>query len=559
MVATLLKLKFALTIAEMRRSVARLVLWIVLGVYSLGMVALMLVGLFALSGTVANHAGLAASVTILAGSILVLGWTLLPLIFFGADQTLDPARFAQFPVTGRQLAPGLIIASLIGLPGLLTALVCLGMALSWSGLPYGLAAGLVAGVLGFLMTQIGCRAASAQMSGALSSRRARDMTGLIGLVVVLMLSMSGYAISMSISLFTGDASEVEGLISMSTTASQVLSWTPLGAPWALAGDVAQGQWLLAGAHFAVTAVYLAGGVWLYSMILDRALTTPARAESSAVVTKGDFIAKVAGWGWAHHRRLVPVAAITARCLRYWRRDPRYLGAIPAILLMPIMFTVMSRFMETQSGGYGGAVTDVMVAGTAPFGVGFMAIMTGYSLSSDVASDSTAWWVHLASGVRGWQDRLGRVVAQLVWAFPLTAVVAGLVPWIVGQPDKILASIGGALHLYLAGLAVASVFSALIIYPVALPGESPLKAKTGMMGSQMLSQFGCMAAASLLGAPISWWALVSSPGQGGWILLGGILAGLGLLCGGVILGGAVMDSRGPSILHSLQKNDSRERS
>ena len=39
----------------------------------------------------------------LGGGLLVLGWLLLPLVFFGVDETLDPARFALLPLPRRTL------------------------------------------------------------------------------------------------------------------------------------------------------------------------------------------------------------------------------------------------------------------------------------------------------------------------------------------------------------------------------------------------------------------------------------------------------------------------
>ena len=50
------------------------------------------------------------------GGVLVLGWLLLPLVFFGVDETLDPARFALLPLSRRTLVTGLFAAALISVP-----------------------------------------------------------------------------------------------------------------------------------------------------------------------------------------------------------------------------------------------------------------------------------------------------------------------------------------------------------------------------------------------------------------------------------------------------------
>ena len=557
MVATLLSLKFRLTIAELKRSVARLVLWILFGLYALFLVVLVLIGLGGASTAITGHEGLAGAITVIVGSVLVAGWTLLPLVFFGSDQTLDPTRFTLFPLTGRQLAPGLVLAGVIGLPGLFTLIISIGAALPWLGTPVVMIVGVVGGILGFLMTQVGCRLASTALSGALSSRKAKDMSGLIGLILVLLLSMSGYVVSMALGLFSTDPGRVTRMLSASTTVGQVLSWTPLGAPWAMVGDAGQGQWLMMAMHLVVTCGYLGLGMWGYSVVLGKALIAPARADS-AVVTKNDIIARVVSLSWASGK-LVPVAAIAARCLRYWRRDPRYLGQIPAMLLMPILFTIMGMTMGSLPSDDGQTMPTFMTTGMIGFGLGFMALMGGYALSCDISYDSTAWWIHLASGVRGWQDRLGRIAGQIVWAVPLIVVVGVAVPIIVGSPRRIPATLISMAVLYLVALGISSLFSALIIYPVALPGESPLKMKTGMMGSQMLSQFGCLLISGLLSLPVCIWAVYASGWQMWLVFIVGLVWGVAILWAGIVLGGKLIDSRGPAILLTLEKNDSRVRS
>ncbi|MCL2784238.1 MAG: hypothetical protein FWD55_02140 [Propionibacteriaceae bacterium] len=558
MVATLLSLKLHLAVADLKRSTVRLVLWIVIAVNVLFAVGLSLVGLAAASLAVPGHEAQAGWITVVCGTILVAGWTLLPLIFFGFDQTLDPARFAPFPLTGAKLAPGLILAGLLGLPGLFTAVVCLGAALPWLGNPLVLAVGLVASVLGFLMTQVCARVASTALSGMLSSRKAKDMMGVIGLVVILVLSLAGSGISMIIGFLTSSSSRLANIWQIIEDVSAVASWTPFGAPWALIADAGSGQWLLLVAHLGLTCAYLGVGLWAYGIILNHALVAGTIARSSSVVTK-DSIARLAGLTWVRGK-LVPVAAIAARCLRYWRRDPRYLGQIPAMLFMPIVFCGMGwgfQFLPTSSPEE--AVPAILVNGMIAFGLGFMALMAGYTISADIAYDSTAWWIHLATGVKGWQDRLGRVAALSMIAVPIIIIVGIAVPWLIGSPSKIVPSLAAMVILYLSALGVSSIASALVIYPIALPGESPLKMKTGMMGSQALSQMGSMTVAGLLALPICIWVIFATSWQA-WLALGAaIVVGGAMVVAGVILGGKIMDSRGPTILQSLKKNDSSERS
>ncbi|MCL2883816.1 MAG: hypothetical protein FWF30_05070 [Coriobacteriia bacterium] len=560
MVATLLSLKLHLTVADLKRSTTRLVLWIIMAASILILLFFALIGLALSSLAVAGHEANAGSITIFVGSVLVFGWALIPLVFFGFDQTLDPARFAQFSLTGRQLAPGLVLAGVLGLPGLLTAVLCLGSSLCWLMTPLVALVGLVGGALGFLMTQVCCRVTTTALSGTLSTRKARDMTGLIGLVLILVLSMSGYAISMAVNLFMAAPANLADAWSVVEKISAVLSFTPLGAPWAMVSDAGQGQWLMLLAHLVLTCAYLGLGLWLYSAILNKALVAPAQLRSTGstgALTK-NLVARLTNIRWVKGA-LVPVAAIVARCLRYWRRDPRYLGQIVSILMLPIIFTVIGLGLQLISPDDAtDQIMQYMTQAMIAFGLGFMALMAGYAISADVAYDSTAWWIHLATGVKGWQDRLGRLIAQATVSTPLVLIAAFAVPLIIQDPGVIAKALASMAALFLVSLGVSSVFSALIIYPTALPGESPLKMRSGMMGSQMLSQFGCMGITVVLALPICIWAFFAT----GWLswlaLVVAIIWGGALAVAGVVLGGRIMDARGPAILATLMKNDSRER-
>ena len=563
MVATLLTLKLRLTLADLRRSTGRLVLWIIMAVYVLGVLGLAVVGLAVSSLFVAGNEETVSTLTVLFGCVLVAGWTLLPLVFFGSDQTLDPSRFTPFPLRGRQLAPGLVLAGIAGLPGLATAVLGVSAALPWLLTPPALVAGIVGGALGWVMTQLGCRVATTALSGTLSTRRARDLTGLIGLVAILLLSLAGSGVGLIVNSVAHTPDLWAHIVETARAVAAWLSWTPLGAPWALAGDVGLGQWGLAAGHLGVTLAYLALGMWVYSAVLDKALVTPVTVSTTGPIAKGDAMARAATWPWARGQ-LAPVAAITRRCLRYWRRDPRYLGQIPAMLLMPVLFTVLGLTM----GGLdphgavdptGDAIMAVMTGGMIAFGVGFMALMAGYALSADVAYDATAWWLHLVTGLKGWQDRLGRVIGQAVWALPTVIAVAIAVPLVTGHPGGIVVTIGASVNLYLTSLGVSCVASALIIYPVALPGESPLRVRTGLVGAQALSQFGCLTLSGVLALPVCIWAIFSHGWQNWLVLAVGIVWGGAVTVAGIVIGGRTMDARGPAILESLRKNDSRERS
>ncbi|MCL2424525.1 MAG: hypothetical protein FWD11_11655, partial [Micrococcales bacterium] len=149
MVATVVALRLRLFVAGLRRNVAVLVVWL-LGAVSLLFTLLVVVMGLVVAGVrvVPDHPGETGTWLVLAGSLLCLAWTLLPPLLFGVDQTLEPARFAPFPLRGTDLAPGLVAASFVGLPGVATLLVALSSAAVWVGTPRALVPAVVGAVLG---------------------------------------------------------------------------------------------------------------------------------------------------------------------------------------------------------------------------------------------------------------------------------------------------------------------------------------------------------------------------------------------------------------------------
>ena len=55
-----------------------------------------------------------ADATLVAFAAVTVVWTVLPLMGFGTDETLDPQRLALLPLRRGQLLRGLLVAALIG-------------------------------------------------------------------------------------------------------------------------------------------------------------------------------------------------------------------------------------------------------------------------------------------------------------------------------------------------------------------------------------------------------------------------------------------------------------
>ncbi|MFC5132929.1 hypothetical protein [Paeniglutamicibacter kerguelensis] len=103
MVAHLLTLKLQLLRNSFRRSPWQLVGVIIGGLYGLGIIAMLIVGLVFLADMEPSDI---AMYLVLAVSLITLGWAVIPLVAFGVDLTLDPARFTTFTISRRSSPPG---------------------------------------------------------------------------------------------------------------------------------------------------------------------------------------------------------------------------------------------------------------------------------------------------------------------------------------------------------------------------------------------------------------------------------------------------------------------
>src|SRR3546814_2871047 len=114
----------------------------------------------------------------------------------------------------------------------------------------------------------------------------------------------------------------------------------------------------------------------------------------------------------------------------------------------------------------------------------MALFFGWMPHNDVAYDSTAVWMHLASGVRGVADRVGRLVPIILIGVPVLAVAVSVATAIHGRWAVLPALVGVCASLFLSGLGLSSIASAAAPYAVSHPGDSPFQQpqRTGAGGA-----------------------------------------------------------------------------
>ncbi|MEU8253447.1 ABC transporter permease [Micromonospora inaquosa] len=502
--------------------------------------------LFAAPGLTGNGE-YAVLVAAAGGGLLVLGWLLLPLVFFGVDETLDPARFALLPLPRRTLVTGLFVAALISVPALAVLIASSGLVLTaWS--LGGWSAGLVA-VLGVLAGLLLCVAASRAVTSAfatmLRSRRVRDLAAVLLAVTAALLG--------PLQIF-GLAALREADWARLTGVATVIGWTPLGAPWTAGIDVAEGRVWAAPVKLLITVVALGALLAWWSRSLESAMVGAASAGKAPArrgVTGGavaQLFPRVAGWA-----RRDRFGALVAREARYWWRDARRRANLITVavvgIFVPVMINVTGGdFAAMGEEGFTAATSDSSPV-VVTLSMVFVGVLAAVTLANQFGFDGSAYAANVVAGVPGRVELRARMTAFSLYVLPMLAVVAVALSVLLGKPGWIGLTIGSLVATYGAGLAVNSLVSVLGAY--SLPETSnPFAMNSGAgLAKGLLTVLAMLAstvaavpmvvAAALLGDAWLWLALPVGAGYG-----------LGAALLGAYLAGDVLDRRQPELLATV---------
>ncbi len=525
MVATVLRLRYRVLGNTLMRRPWQLVgfcfgmlgaLW-VLGMVVAGLVALGLVGDRDLSHTI----------VVIGGGVLILGWVIGPLLIAGTDTTIDATQLAPFPLTLRQLMLTLAGAGVTGIPGIVSILAAVATTVVWVRWPLAAVIALPAALMGAATAVVASRLVATLSRGLGGNRRGREIIGTVVLAVVI---MAGPIITGILTLIDAGGSGSGGAERFRQI-SGVLSWTPIGAAWAVPGDVVSGAWVPAMAKLAIAAATLVVLWIVWARALEASVTAPPRQAARAVKpgALGLFAAMPTGG----------VGATWARSLTAWLRDPRYLRQLIFVPLFPALFA------------FTGGVDGFLFSASAVI-VAFILAIVGYA---DISYDGTAFASVLSTGVRGRADRWGRVLGAASVGVPAVVVVAVATAALGGAWSQLPAVLGAALGLLLTGYGVSAVSSALIVVPVASAGDSPFKSVPGQTFLNGLLVLVVWAACMVLAAPALILGVISvttsSASMGVAALAVGVVWGSVVIVAGTVLGGRTLDRTGPDLLARIK--------
>jgi len=521
LVALIVGLKWRLLRNGLRRSRPQQVGLLLGALYGLSVLSVLATGLVALR--FAAPSDLARTMVVIGGSGLTLGWALFPVFAHGVDETLDPARFATFAVPRRQLVLGLLMSSLIGVPAVVTAILGLATVVTWSRSLLGLLVAAVAAVLAVLTCVALSRVTSTAFSAMSRHRKGKESVSVLVLLISAALGLGGSAVVNHLS--------TPGTL---TRVADVLGWTPLGLAWAAPADIVAGHTASGLLRLVLAGAVLVTTLAAWDSLLCSALENPRG-------TSGDRSGNPsAGLVWFARMPDTPTGAVAARSLASWRRDPRYLSSIGLMLLLPF-----GLLLPPINGG--STLWTLLMAPVAGF-------LLGWSMHNDIAYDGTAFWMHVASGVSGRADRVGRLAPTLFSALLLIPAYTGFSCGLTGRWTLWPALMGTGLGLLLTGFGVASVMSALQPYPVPGPGENPFAAPPGSSALKVVLQAAAGAAVFVLNIPL----MVLAIGSFGKPWMGWLCLGLALLLGSAVVvcgtwwGARIYERHAPELLADLSR-------
>jgi ABC-2 type transport system permease protein len=395
------------------------------------------------------------AVVVIGATVVVIGWAVLPLLSFGTDETLDPARLQLLPLERRPLIAGLLAASFIGYAPFAVLLTLAGVVVGYAS-GVGAIITLFAVVLLAVMAAATARTLATALASTMSSRRGRD-------VIIAVTAVLGVSVQ-----FVRFIHFVDIDAALLNRVSNVLRWLPPGALGQSIIDARTGHLARALVELIPALIVVPLLLALWARTLDRSLTvvtggsTTARTAAgsgrrSSIFPRGLPFLRPNAWG-----------AVAAKELRYVARDPRRRIVFAQLVLV----------------GLGGPIWIAVTARSLPPGSVLIASIAGYialiGALNQFGFDGGALWLDIVAGNGIRAELIGKNVALLIQALPVVLVGSLVLAsasdgWAYIPAGLVIAAAGLG-----AGLGVANVLS--VRYPQRIAEtKSPFGGSAGGQG------------------------------------------------------------------------------
>ncbi|GAA0996657.1 ABC transporter permease [Subtercola frigoramans] len=457
---------------------------------------------------------------VLSGSAVVAAFLLVPMLFQRSD-AMDPRRFAGFGFASRSLAFALVASSIVALPVVAAALFTLSAVVAWSQNAGVAFVALMSGVLGLATCVLLGRLSSSLAAYLLSSRRAREVAGTVGVFVLVILAPAAVLL-LSINWGAEGATWAQRL-------AGILGVTPVGAAWTIPAALAEGDGAGALISFVIAAATVAV-LWAAWQLLTTSMLTSTRRE--------DESSEPSALGWFGRLPSTPSATIAARSLTYWSRDPRYWVPLLIVPVVPIVMAVPLVLVSFPLSSY--ALIPLPV----------MCLFLAFMVHNDISLDNSAVWLHVVSGRRGVADRLGRVIPVILIGIPLIGVGSVVTVLLANNSSALPSVLGVSTCVLLSTLGLGNLISARFPYAATRPGDSPFTQPQSTGSTSVFVQVAVVVGTLALTLPSIAYAVAAQFGdsEAHWSSLwSGVGVGLLVFILGTLGGGALFNRRGPEIL------------
>ena len=477
---------------------------------------------------------------VLSFSVLI-GWVFGPMLFGASDETIDTTRLALLPLQGRDLAPGITAASLIGPAPIGVSAVLLAFTVRPLG-DFGLGGlgriGLIVIAAFSTMTFaiVASRLALTLLGNALRKRNRRDFaTVLAGLGAGLL------ALGSQVVRYAGiDAALVRSI-------GRVARWLPGGWSGEAMGRLANGESVIIPTALilaTIGATLLLGRQW--TKALTHALSDVADGGEARAID-GHMLGE-APWSWTqripsrHQETVDLLRLVMAKELRYLRRHPRY--RIQVVTQAIVLFVGGAPFIAAIADRQPAAV----LVGCVP------ALTAGITSSNLFGADGRALWGEVVA-----LPSLDIVLRGRSLTFALLGLVTALVVTLAtaawtGGWQFVHVALGAAVGMACTGSGVGTYTSTLA--PVNFPDDNnpnPFATETTGQGFfNAVITFGGVLVGLMLAAPILFGLARArtSPSAGLAVLALAPVYGIGVYLVLTRIAGRRADRRAPDLVAAL---------